>query len=480
MARIKTRTQSYVFWLGLIPLLLAAASWRIYSRYSECLNSVAYAREVLQRTNNLLAAVTGAETGQRGFLLTGKDVYLQPFLDSERSIERELKQFTPVLLAEGNDPETVKRLDRLILDKLEELRTTVRLRQTAGRQPALDLVETDLGQRNMTSIRQIMTLLQNHEQALLRGRQETLRQLRAKVVALFACGILTSFLLVGLVYRANRRFLLEQEKKENQLNQINAELEQRVQDRTFQLELRTTELELRTQELQQSNADLESFAFVASHDLQEPLRMISAFGALLHRQYHQKLDKQADEFIEFMVNSAQHMQLLIDDLLQYARIGNQEVKEEQFLLREALEAACEPLQEKIAEAGAALEAVDLPLVWGNRQMLAQVFSELIGNSLKFGRPGQKPTITISATPHNATSWKIAVQDNGIGFDPQYRDVIFRMFQTLHSKAKYPGTGVGLAICKRIVEQHGGKLWVESFPGTGSTFYFTLPKVQQHR
>ena len=476
MAPIKTRTQNYVFWLGLIPLLLATASWHISSQYSECLNGVSNARDILDRIDNLLSGLTAAETGQRGYILTGKDVYLEPFLATERSLESKLHELSPKLLAEANDPEIINRLNSLVQDKLDELRATIKIRQTAGFQPALNLIDTDRGQKTMMNVRQLVAMLQSHERALLAGRQEILRQLRIQVISLFVAGVLASFLLVALVYRANRRFVFEQEEKQAELNQANAELEERVHERTFQLEQRTTELERRTQELQRSNADLESFAFIASHDLQEPLRMISAFGALLSRQYHQKLDPRADEFIEFMVNSAQRMQLLIDDLLQYARIGRQAFDYEQMALADSVHIACVQLSTVVKEANAEIEIDDLPLIWGSKLLLAQVFEELIGNAVKFRNREQIPKIIISTTKSQNTSvWTITVQDNGIGFDPQYREVIFRMFQTLHPKADYPGTGVGLAICKRIIEQHGGQLWAESSPGAGSTFCFTFPK-----
>ncbi len=477
MVQIKTRTQSFVFWLGLIPLLLAATSWYLFSQYADELASVANARDVLERVDHLLSDLTVAETGQRGYLLTGKDSYLQPFVRSEQSLETDLQQLQPRLLAEANDPHTISQLDHLVRDKIGELRATIKVRRTAGFQPALNLVDTDHGQQLMAGVRHIVSLLENHERALLQGRRQVLERLRTQVLVLFVAGVLASFLLVALVYRANRQVAIEQAGKEAKLNQINAELEERVRDRTFQLELRTTELERRTQELQRSNADLESYAFVASHDLQEPLRMISAFGSLLNKQYSRKLDPQADEFLQFMVNSAQRMQSLIDDLLQYARIGSQAYNHEQLMLRDAVNAACAHLTKKIEEAQAEIEINDLPVVWGSKLLLSQVFEELIGNAIKFRTAEHLPKVLISAvSSQNPSTWTIAVQDNGIGFDPQYREVIFRMFQTLNPKADYPGTGVGLAICKRIIEQHGGRFWAESSPGAGSIFYFTLPKL----
>jgi len=226
-------------------------------------------------------------------------------------------------------------------------------------------------------------------------------------------------------------------------------------------------------ELKRSNADLEQFAYVASHDLQEPLRMVSSFTQLLAERYRGKLDKDADEFIGFAVDGSRRMQSLIADLLAYSCVGTRAL---QPLARTdskaALAEALAGLKAAIRESGATVTHGRLPKVMADRTQLAQLFQNLIGNAVKFRRKAA-PRVHVSARERE-DGWRFAVRDNGIGIARQYHERIFEIFQRLHTRKKYPGTGIGLAICKRIVERHGGRIWVESKPNKGSTFYFQLP------
>jgi PAS domain S-box-containing protein len=226
-------------------------------------------------------------------------------------------------------------------------------------------------------------------------------------------------------------------------------------------------------ELKRSNADLEQFAYVASHDLQEPLRMVSSFTQLLAERYRGKLDKDADEFIGFAVDGSRRMQSLIADLLAYSRVGTRAL---QPLARTdskaALAEALAGLKATIRESGATVTHGRLPKVMADRTQLAQLFQNLIGNAVKFRRKAA-PRVHVSARKRE-DGWRFAVRDNGIGIARQYHERIFEIFQRLHTRKKYPGTGIGLAICKRIVERLGGRIWVESKPNKGSTFYFQLP------
>jgi signal transduction histidine kinase len=225
-------------------------------------------------------------------------------------------------------------------------------------------------------------------------------------------------------------------------------------------------------ELKRSNADLEQFAYVASHDLQEPLRMVSGFTGLLKRRYGGKLDADADEYIEFAVGGANRMQALINDLLSYSRVGREEVAAKAVDTQAALDQALANLQSAIADRSAMVSCGQLPTVWANHGMLVRLFQNLISNALKFCK-AERPIVRIQAEPRGG-DWVFSVVDNGIGIDPQYKDRIFLIFQRLHKQSEYPGTGIGLAVCKRIVERNGGRIWLESEPGKGTTFFFTLP------
>ncbi len=236
------------------------------------------------------------------------------------------------------------------------------------------------------------------------------------------------------------------------------------------------ELERQTAELSRSNHELEQFAYVASHDLQEPLRMVSSYCGLLARRYKGKIDQDADEFIDFAVEGAKRMKTLIDDLLTYSRVGRRGEAPIAIDAAKSVRTAVANLQIAIKEAGAVIHCDSLPTVLADPTQLAQVFQNLIGNALKFS--GERPpVIRISAgTTSGAkgvSQWRFSVQDNGIGFDQQYCERVFVIFQRLHTRGEYPGNGMGLAIVKKIIERHGGRIWAESMPGTGTTFFFTL-------
>jgi PAS domain S-box-containing protein len=232
------------------------------------------------------------------------------------------------------------------------------------------------------------------------------------------------------------------------------------------------ELRRRAEELARSNAELERFAYVASHDLQEPLRMVSSYTQLLARRYEGRLDEDADEFIRYAVDGATRMQALINDLLAYSRVGTRAPEPSPTDLGAAFEAVRNNLRVAIEESGASVVAEGLPVVRGDETQLVQLLQNLIGNSIKF-RGGRPPEVRVAAERHGP-EWVVSVRDNGVGFEEEYADRIFVVFQRLHAGGGYAGTGIGLAICKKIVERHGGRIWAESEPGKGSTFYFTLP------
>jgi light-regulated signal transduction histidine kinase (bacteriophytochrome) len=231
----------------------------------------------------------------------------------------------------------------------------------------------------------------------------------------------------------------------------------------------------RTMELKRSNEDLEQFAYVASHDLQEPLRMINNYLQLLRQRYKDKLDPNADEFIGFALDGSKRMHHLIRDLLTYSRVGTHGKEFAPTDCAAILAAALANLKLAIEDAGAEVTHDPLPRVRGDEVQLTQLFQNLIGNAIKF-RGEAKPKIHVGAE-RNGSEWEFTVRDNGIGIAAQDFDRIFIVFQRLHSKEKYPGTGIGLSVCKKIVERHGGRIWVESKMGKGTTFHFTMPAME---
>jgi len=225
-------------------------------------------------------------------------------------------------------------------------------------------------------------------------------------------------------------------------------------------------------ELKRSNDELEQFAYVASHDLQEPLRMVASYTQLLGQRYQGRLDSDADEFIAFAVDGAGRMQRLIQDLLAYSRVGTKGSDLLETPSEDALQQALINLRETIRESSAMVTHDPLPPVMADDMQLTQLFQNIIGNAIKYQKPGI-PQVHISATRNGAGKWMFSVQDNGLGIDPQYFERIFGMFQRLHKREEFAGTGIGLAICKKIAERHGCNILVESTLGQGSTFRFAL-------
>jgi PAS domain S-box-containing protein len=233
-----------------------------------------------------------------------------------------------------------------------------------------------------------------------------------------------------------------------------------------------TERKRMDDDLRRSNADLEQFAYIASHDLQEPLRMVASYTDLLAQRYRGQLDERADKYIQYATDGAKRMQRLVADLLAYSRVGSHGVQLRPVEAGDAVRMVIDSLGELIRESGATVTVEGtLPAVLADEGQLSQVFQNLIGNAIKF-RGSEPPKISVQAT-RSGTRWMFAVTDNGIGIDMRYAEKIFQMFQRLHEKGKYDGSGIGLSITKRIVEGHGGRVWFESTLGGGTTFFFTL-------
>jgi len=298
-------------------------------------------------------------------------------------------------------------------------------------------------------------------------------------VSIIACMLAA---LASALMEANRRDNLKLQAVENrlrtahreveshaaQLFHANSQLHSEVSRRTKSED----ELALRSKELERSNSELERFAYVASHDLQEPLRAVASHVQILAEDYRGKLDADADESIRHAIEGAAHMRLLINDLLAYSRIGRRKEPLEQTSAAQALAMALRQLEVAIRETGAAVTFDELPEVSADPTQLIQLFQNLVGNALKFCDE-KSPRVHVGVEKSDE-GWRFSVKDNGIGIDPQHAERIFAPFERLHGRHEYPGTGIGLAICKKIAERHGGRIWVESKPGAGATFRFTMP------
>jgi signal transduction histidine kinase len=265
-----------------------------------------------------------------------------------------------------------------------------------------------------------------------------------------------------------QRLLLENQRLVETLQTSNADLSGEIAERQRAEE----KLKRTASELERSNAELEQFAYVASHDLQEPLRMVTTYCQLLQQRYKGQLDADADDFIHYAVDGASRMQSLISDLLAYSRVGARADRLEDLDYQSIVEKAVENLKFALDESNGTITHDALPSVTGEPAQLLQLTQNLLSNAIKY-RDDKPPRAHIEAQRGDG-EWVISVSDNGIGIDPQNLDRVFLIFQRLHTRSEYPGTGIGLAICKKIVERHGGRIWAESKSGTGTTFSFTLP------
>ncbi|EYF01818.1 ATP-binding protein [Chondromyces apiculatus] len=284
-----------------------------------------------------------------------------------------------------------------------------------------------------------------------------------------------------------REALLRKEKEHEE--ELARTLAQKIEERTAELvaanqqlqreifirKLAEEELARKATALSRSNAELEQFARAASHDLQEPLRTVMSYAQLIARRYQGRLDPDADDFLRFITDGTSRMQALIKGLLEVSRLGSAPAAENAIDCNDLLGQALANLQAALAESGATITHDPLPTVAADPRQLLQLLQNLIGNALKY-RGETPPRVHVSASRHEDGSWLFSVRDNGIGFDPRYADRIFALFQRLHTQEEYPGTGIGLALCKKIVERHGGQMRADSVPGEGSTFYFTLPAL----
>jgi light-regulated signal transduction histidine kinase (bacteriophytochrome) len=267
--------------------------------------------------------------------------------------------------------------------------------------------------------------------------------------------------------KAMLNLLEDFDSEKSKVESTNEELRREIAER----ELVQKELTGKGLALARSNAELEQFAYVASHDLQEPLRMVSSYVQLFATRYQRQLDAQADKYIHYAVEGATRMQALIAGLLEYSRLS-QQAERERVETSAVLQVALANLKSSLEDSGAVVTYDPLPPVVGDSGQLVQVFQNLLSNALKFRREGEIPRVHVSGA-RDGSACLFQVRDNGIGMDNKYLDRIFVIFQRLHTRAEYPGTGIGLSICKKIVEKHGGRIWVESEFGNGSTFFFTL-------
>jgi signal transduction histidine kinase len=447
-------------------------------------------------------ALINEETGVRGYALAGEESFLRPYRNGraeEEAATRELRG----LLADSELEEIAATLDTV--DRRADTWRTAYARPTIRRVRArgpgsVRRAGVERGQRLFQAVREAL----RRKQALLRsaradGRSELveagafLSAALAVIAALVIAALITTTIMlrrtvtlpIGALGRRVRRVARGEFDRKvrsrgpRDIADLAADIDsmrERILQELAASRAAHSRLDEQARELERSNVELEQFAYVASHDLQEPLRKVASFCQLLEQRYEGQLDERADQYIAFAVDGAKRMQQLINDLLAFSRVGRATGELEQVDLDDVLRRATGNLSAAIEESGARIESDPLPTVDGEASLLTLVFQNLIGNAVKF-RADAAPEVRITAERQDG-QWAFACSDNGIGIEPEYAERVFVIFQRLHAKDEYAGTGIGLSMCRKIVEYHGGRIWLDTDNDSGTTFRFTLPALEE--
>jgi signal transduction histidine kinase len=445
--------------------------------------------------SQLYAALLNQETGLRGYLLSGQPQFLQPYHAGLSAQRHEIKSLGPLLAGLP-----------VARAKLATTQHSIARWRSSYAAPAIKLVaatgkpmpggDIATGKTEFDGIRLPMAAFQSY---LAAQRKQAVTKLHSSAIALDAVGIVSAIMLllvvialgVGIRAAAIRPITrLAADARQVARGDFDHEVDpsgprevhtlavdvNRMRERVLRelsaVRAANAALEARALDLERSNAELEQFAYVASHDLQEPLRKVASFCQLLQRRYIGQLDARADQYIEFAVDGAKRMQALIDDLLAFSRVGRVEREAVVVSAASALSQARVNLTTEVRKSGAVIQTTELPMVKAEFTLLTSLFQNLLSNAIKF-RGDDPPVIDVAAVRQDG-DWLFSVADNGIGVEPEFSDRIFVIFQRLHDRTAYAGTGIGLAMCRKIVEHYGGKIWLDTEYHPGAKFNFTLP------
>jgi len=456
------------FVLALCMLVASAAlAYRNIESIYENEALVIHTHEVLDSLRRVMTSITDAETGQRGYIITGLDEYLRPYERALADIDSEVDRVEQLTADNPEQAARLKELQTALDERLKSLAEGIETRREAGLEAGRDYVLEGRGKKQMAIIRAAIAKMIETETALLSIRGSDSQTTYG--TAIFTTAVTT---VVGLAMIATAYFLTARELVNRR--RMTAELECRVAERT-------QELNLANQSLRMSNRELEQFASVASHDLQEPLRKIEAFGDRLKTRCTESLDEQGRDYLERVLVSASRMRNLISDLLNFSRVTTRAQPFERLDLNRTAQEVVSDLEGRLQQVNGRIEVGRLPTIDADPLQIRQLLQNLIGNALKFHRPEIPPLVKVAATivengPQSKTC-RLTIADNGIGFEEVYLDRIFDVFQRLHGRNEYEGTGMGLAICRKITERHRGTITAKSQLGSGATFIVELPVEQ---
>lgn len=457
----------------LLIILNGVVSYRSVKTLIDNNEQVIHTQDVLEDLQELRTNVVQAESDARGYIISGDAVYLDSYHTVREQIAAKVASLKSLTADNASHQQKFPALDAAFANRFELLDEYIKRREEQGTEFVLQSNQSGEGKRRMDALRAVIGEISRDERSLLAARTTQSRDSGQRTLLTFvlANGVLLA--LLCLVFYLSMRYIGERRRNEANLQAAHDQLEARVIERTDELNDLNTELN-------RSNRELQDFAFVASHDLQEPLRKIQAFGDRLKSKHGPDLNENARDYLDRMQNAAGRMHTLINDLLGFSRVTT---KAQPFVPTDLNSVAREVLNDlevRVLDNGGHVDVGDLPTIDADPLQMRQLLQNLIGNALKFHRPGVPPIIKVTGdvSANGGSELKLTVEDNGIGFDEKYLDRIFTPFQRLHGRGEYEGTGIGLAVCRKIVERHGGVLAAKSKPGEGSAFTATLPVKQQ--
>lgn len=461
------------------------------------LNQVGPARRTALDLEN---ALINQETGVRGYLITREPSFLAPY---QSGLENEARDYASLRASESAIGPLVATEVEMVRARAQAWRSgfvvpaLTRARRSAAPSVAANLRGKQLFDRLRVALGRLqsaLTLEDSEAHQKLSDAADNLQLLLVLAAVLILGGVLGAGFLLRRTITLPLAYLGSEARRvaggefavplriasgPREIAEVGGEIDamrKRIVDELETVETAHTQLAEQARELRRSNRELEQFAYVASHDLQEPLRKIASFCQALQTRYRGQLDDRADQYIDFAVDGAKRMQTLINDLLAFSRAGRSGREHELVELNEVLVAARAALAGTLESSGGHVEAGQLPTVRGDRAQLTSLFQNLIANAVKFH--GTEPPVVRIAAVRDGEEWRLSCADNGIGIDPEYAERIFLIFQRLHSREAYQGTGIGLALCRKIVEYHGGHIWLDADYTGGARFQFTLPIAKE--
>jgi len=468
-------------------------------RLRETDGSVRHTYDVISALGQVFAAVLDAETDQRGFLIAGEMGFLEPYKRANARIRLRLEDLEGLLSDNDIQIANLTDLKELVHERLKILDEVLDLHRSQASAAARLHLASGRGKLAMDRVRAKVNEMEQIERRLLVERNGESETAYWTAVIAGAIASLLGLLLAVAGYILLRRDIHLRNVAAANLQAANDRLEERVHERTAtinnmigalreEIQVRSAAEDSATQyaeELNRSNLELDQFAAVASHDLQEPLRKIQAFADRLEVDSREQLGEKGRDYLERILNSASRMRRLIDDLLAYSRVTTKGLSFTPVSLNQVVEEVVGDLEGRLQQSGGAITFDELPSITADPLQMRQLFQNLLANALKFHRPNVAPQVTVTSAPispaadsdngqQSGKQLQVKISDNGIGFEPEYKERIFDLFQRLHGRNDYEGTGIGLAICKKIVERHGGTISAEGIPENGAVFTITLP------